>query len=102
MLFSKYILLESGQLIFGKVSYHKNLLQEGEKCIGGGGFHVDLENDTVTLFGESHDYGSAPLEKLREAVEAGSIFTGAFRSNNAFTGYIFRITRYGETHQLSK
>ena len=43
------------ELRFGDVSFHKNLLKEGEICLGGGEF--EFTEDSLILFGESSDFG---------------------------------------------
>ena len=57
--YRKFILNKEDDLLpelrFGDVSYHKNLLREGEVCLGGGEF--DFTKDSLVLFGESSDFG---------------------------------------------
>lgn len=57
--YRKFILKKEAELLpelrFGDVSYHKNLLKEGEVCLGGGEF--EFTKDSLILFGESSDFG---------------------------------------------
>ncbi|MCQ2289012.1 MAG: hypothetical protein MJZ74_07920 [Muribaculaceae bacterium] len=56
-MYPKFIITSSGQLRLGLVNLHKNLLEPGEECHGGGYYKFDYEHATLELSGESSDYG---------------------------------------------
>lgn len=67
----KYI-LHDGQLIFGNVEYHYELiglLRQREKVEGGGRFHWDAEKKVVYFYGSSTDFGAVTKERFFEAWE---------------------------------
>lgn len=46
-------------LRFGNVTYHKDLIEDGEFCLGGGDYEIIEDNGkkNVVLSGQSFDYG---------------------------------------------
>lgn len=53
----KFILTLDGHLRIGSVKMHKDLLQPGDTCIGGGFWEVDYLSRRLILSGKSYDYG---------------------------------------------
>lgn len=53
----KFIVTGEGRLKFGNVSMHKDLLEIGETCIGGGIYEFDYVGCRMLLSGKSYDYG---------------------------------------------
>lgn len=53
----KFILTLDGHLRIGSVKMHKDLLQPGDTCIGGGFWEVDYLSRRLKLSGKSYDYG---------------------------------------------
>jgi len=64
-------------LLMAKVSFHKQLLSDNQKCLGGGWFNYDRESNTFFLHGESHDFGKASLENIKKCFEpdSGGVYT---------------------------
>ncbi|MDE7396260.1 MAG: hypothetical protein K2M98_00880 [Muribaculum sp.] len=53
----KFIITANGVLKYGDVNMHKDLLGEGESCIGGGLYEFDYIGCRLSLYGKSYDYG---------------------------------------------
>lgn len=84
LLFPKYI-IENGNLILAKVKFHKQLVLDEKKIEnvkGGGWFLFIAATNQIVFHGDSHDYGQASLEDVRECVENGRIFTRKCLSRN--------------------
>jgi hypothetical protein len=63
----KFIITDEGILRLGYVHMHKDLLQPGDRCIGGGFWSVDYVSNRLVLSGKSYDYGKPKwhyLDKL--------------------------------------
>lgn len=71
-LFPKFVIVNDC-LRLGKVVFHKELLNEGEVCEGGGWFHYNSEDNSFTFYGSSHDLGRATLVSIQRAVELGNV-----------------------------
>lgn len=54
---NKFIVTSDGRFRFGDVRLHKQLLQPGEECIGGGMYEFDYTGSRMLLWGESYDFG---------------------------------------------
>ena len=64
------------QLRMGRVELHCDLFDESRyKCLGGGRFYIDNENQTVELFGKSSDFGSIDISCRRD-IHCDSDFDG--------------------------
>jgi hypothetical protein len=75
-MYPKFILVSDpkkplvGTFVYGKVWNHKDLLEAYEKIHGyvkmhgGGWYEKDDAKKTITLYGESYDYGAANLSFL--------------------------------------
>ena len=70
--FPKFI-IEDGNLILSKVTYHREMATNPDNVKGGGWFNY--KDGTFTLSGESHDFGPAKLEDIKKAVEEDKVFT---------------------------
>lgn len=53
----KFIITSDGHLRYGDVNMHRDLLQPGDECIGGGTYEFDYINGRLCLSGKSYDYG---------------------------------------------
>ncbi len=53
----KFIVTLDGHLRLGYVKMHKDLLQPGDECIGGGFWSLDYTSMKLILDGKSYDYG---------------------------------------------
>lgn len=64
----KFILTNTGCFRLGMVEMHKDLLQHGEECYGGGYYEFDWVSNRLILTGKSYDFGPPKwhwLDKLR-------------------------------------
>ncbi|MDO4496982.1 MAG: hypothetical protein Q4B58_03990 [Bacteroidales bacterium] len=62
----KFIITTSGELIFGDVEYHKDLIPWGENtCFGGGFWKVNHSRGCIELYGRSFDFGAADMDDVR-------------------------------------
>lgn len=68
-------IIEDGNLILSKCTFHKELVTEKEKVQGGGWFKLNYEEKTFTFYDDSHDFGIAKLEDVQKAVEEGKVYT---------------------------
>lgn len=57
MTLPKFIITSDGHLRLGWVHMHRDLLQPGDKCFGGGYFFVDSVSMQLKLDRSSYDYG---------------------------------------------
>ncbi len=53
----KFILTKDGTLRFGMVNLHEDLLQVGDRCLGGGYYEIDPMGYRLLLDRESYDFG---------------------------------------------
>ena len=69
-MYPKFILVSdpqkplTGTFVYGLVWNHRDLVQGYVKVHGGGWYEKDDEKKTITLYGESGDYGSPNLSFL--------------------------------------
>ena len=73
-IFPKFI-IEDGNLIIGKVTYHSELMYEKENVSGGGWFNYKPKLKTFTFFGSSHDFGKSSLEDVKKAVLENRVYS---------------------------
>lgn len=57
MSYPKFIITKSGYFRLGMVHQHKDLLQPGDICYGGGFYEFDYISNSILLHGSSYDYG---------------------------------------------
>ena len=78
-LFPKYI-IEDGNLILSRCSYHRELVTDKADVKGGGWFSV---KDNVWRFhGDSHEFGKAKLEDVQRAVNEDKVFTNKYLTHS--------------------
>ena len=77
--YPKFI-VESDELIIGKCTFHKELAENKDNVKGGGWFNYDHSKKTFTFFGESHDFGKAEIEDIKEAIENDKVYANSMRS----------------------
>lgn len=64
-MYQKFIITQDGELRFGHVYLHRDLLHPGESCpYGGGVWKVDEARHAILLFGRSFDFGPPNFYKL--------------------------------------
>lgn len=87
--FPKFI-VEDDKLIIGKVSYHKDLVSDKEKVKGGGWWSLNKDTNTFTLKGDSHDYGRASIEDIKNCIDKGNVFSNRYQTVNISNIYSFQ------------
>jgi hypothetical protein len=92
--FPKFIIennhLKGDCLIISNCTYHKQLAKNVEKIKGGGWFSYDIKEVTFTLYGESHDFGMAKIEDIKECISNGNVYTNKSLRNNISEKYKFK------------
>jgi len=76
-------------LIIAKCKYHKQLVSDKDKVKGGGWWILDRENSTFTLHGNSHDFGAASMEDIKNCVLNKNVFTSRSLNKN-LSNFIFK------------
>lgn len=71
----KFIITMDGIFRLGMVNLHKDLLQPGDQCIGGGYYRFDRVSGRLILSGESYDFGM-PRWHLLETLKVPSAYKG--------------------------
>lgn len=79
--FPKFI-IEDGNLIISKVTYHKEIATDIKKVKGGGWYRINLDEKTIIFHGESHDFGKALLEDVKTCVENKLVFSDKYLCRN--------------------
>ena len=75
MTLPKFIITMDGVFRLGMVEQHKDLLQPGDQCIGGGYYTFDYVSNRIILDRSSYDFGS-PKWYLLETLKVPSIYKG--------------------------
>lgn len=61
----KFVITRDGELRFGDVRLHKNLLSWGDdECFGGGFWQISAGGMSVDLYGRSFDFGAPDFEHV--------------------------------------
>lgn len=93
MLHPKFIIVDDNEtkvLILMKVSYHKEILERCEPhCIikGGGFFKINVEEKTLTFYGESADFGKPTFENIKECCDNNNIYTSPYYDVDEFSRF---------------
>ncbi len=72
--FPKFV-IEDGNLIIQKCTYHKQIVTDPTKVRGGGWFRYDNDNRRFIFHGESTDFGRASIEDIRKCVQEKRVFS---------------------------
>lgn len=97
MAYPKFI-IEDGNLIIAKCTYHKQIAIIESNVQGGGWWN--LKDDCFTLYGESHDFGPASLEDIKKAVKQRKVFSSPTLSRSLADKYKFRYDSGSEIIDL--
>jgi hypothetical protein len=81
MKYPKFI-IENDCLILGKVTYHKELCVNKDNVAGGGWFMFKPDENLFIFSGESHDFGKARFNKIKECVENKKVFQESVNRRN--------------------
>jgi len=69
----KFIVTSQGRFKFGDVNMHKELLEPGEECIGGGMYEYDHVGQRLLLYGKSYDYGRVKWSYIDTLIMPGQL-----------------------------
>jgi hypothetical protein len=97
--FPKFI-VEGDCLILGKCTYHKQLAIDRGQVKGGGWWKLDRENKTLTLSGDSFDFGAASPEDIKACIESGNVFW-SYHDGRRIEGHTFYINTGYEIIKLN-
>lgn len=75
MTFPKFIITMDGYLRLGMVNQHKDLLNPGDQCIGGGYYQFDWTSNRLVLDRASYDFGR-PRWHLLERLMVPAAYRG--------------------------
>ena len=65
-MYQKFVITDEGELKFGNVYHHRDLLRWNESCSYGGGlWRLDEERGAVVLYGRSFEFGVPSFENLK-------------------------------------
>lgn len=65
-MYNKFIVTQTGTLVFGIVHLHRDLIPEGEQtCKGGGLWKIDNQRGCILLYGRSFDFGAPDLDCVK-------------------------------------
>lgn len=68
----KFVITQEGELRFGDVCLHKDLLPSGDgECRGGGFWQVSANGLCIELYGRSYDFGSPDFTYLQTINRSG-------------------------------
>lgn len=71
-MYNKFIISQTGTLIFGNVYLHRDLLPSGEDtCWGGGLWQIDNQRGIVLLYGRSFDFGAPDFSRMLRVDRSG-------------------------------
>ena len=99
-IYPKFI-ISGDYLRMDKVTYHKQLLNQGDKVNGGGLFSFNADDKSFTFYGESFDFGKAKMEDIWNAVRKGNV--GPPRAPKRYETYKFYYrNECGEITELAK
>lgn len=66
-MYQKFIITADGELRFGCVYLHRDLLNSNEQCEYGGGFwKKDEQRNAILLYGRSFDFGQPLFNHVRK------------------------------------
>ena len=69
----KFIITLDGYFRLGMVYQHKDLLQAGDQCIGGGYYRFDYVSNRIILDRSSYDFGK-PKWHLLDTLKVPSVY----------------------------
>ncbi|MBR1467430.1 MAG: hypothetical protein IJ606_02240 [Bacteroidaceae bacterium] len=75
MALPKFIITMDGYIRIGMVNQHRDLLQPGDSCLGGGYYHFDYVSNRILLDRSSYDFGT-PRWHLLDVLKVPSVYRG--------------------------
>jgi hypothetical protein len=104
MVHDKFIVIQDTKsndnicLIIGKVQYHNELSHPSFKVLGGGLWSI--EDNIMSLFGISHEFGPFNIDDVKVAVENKRVYTSYIMNKNLTDKYTFVVKQDGEVINL--
>ena len=85
----KFIVTHEGIFRFGNVRMHRDLLKNGDMCIGGGFYEFDFISNRLLLSGKSYDFGK-PKWNYIDTLKVPEAFKGLkiFYEDEEISNYI--------------
>lgn len=99
--YSKFI-IENGNLILAKVTFHKEIVKDASKVNGGGWFRYEHDTKTFVFFGNSTDFGEAKLEDIKTCVKHGKVYGDNRLLRNISNNYNFSYDTGSEVIEIEK
>lgn len=73
IMYKKFIITLAGELRFGTVYLHRDLLPPGDSvCFGGGLWEIDNQRGCILLYGRSFDFGPPDFSRASSIDRAAS------------------------------
>lgn len=88
-IFPKFI-IEDGNLIISKCTYHYQLATNKNNVKGGGWYEFDFNEKVFTFYGESSDFGIADIEDIKKAINSDRVYTNPMKIYSIAKKYKFR------------
>ena len=80
---AKKFVIESGSIrMSASIDYHREIVKDPSKCIGGGYWHMDKEKKQFFFYGKSEDFGPVTADQLKEVLNSSFL-------SMSFDGYSF-------------
>lgn len=99
--FQKFI-IEDGNLIIAKCTYHKQLAINKNNVIGGGWWRrAENQPNDFILYGSSDDFGKAEFEDIKKCILNGNVFTNKYSDNSIVNKYNFYYDNYHEIVKIN-
>lgn len=86
--YPKFI-IEDNIVKIGKCTFHKEMCDNKKNVIGGGWYHILLEEKILYFYDRSMDFGTVTFEQLQEAKKNGA---HRKRLTKLFTDYEWRFS----------
>ena len=77
-------------MIVAKCTYHKQLAFDVKNVRGGGWWTLDREQNIFTLNGESHDFGRASMDDIKQCVQSKRVFSSYSQIRNLTDEFTFK------------
>lgn len=98
--FNKFV-IEDGNLVIAKCSYHNQLVhRSSNKDIRGGLWMIDRGTNTVTLYGSSDQFGMATMEAIKECIDKGEVYTNKYSTHSIADKYNFNYEYWEGSEQI--
>lgn len=89
-------------LIIAKCTFHKQLVTDEKKVKGGGMWKFEDNKETIVLFGESHKFGKATIDDIKNCIKNDNVYTNPTLSHSIVSLHDFKYDKYGEIINLKQ